>query len=135
MQANKPDRRQFLATLASGLAVTGQSIQAAEPKTYQNELKPVRVGKSILNDFPHYVEPIRCETRFEAPPIIDEPGADLSVRAWRWSYNARGIIEIPNRLRSDHTAVIVVHHTTERIAAGVLVPISTRTKGTNEINC
>jgi hypothetical protein len=31
------------------------------------------------------------------------------VRAWRFSYNARGIVEVPNRLRSDRTAVIVVH--------------------------
>ena len=31
------------------------------------------------------------------------------MRAWRFSYNARGIIEVPNRLRADRTAVIVVH--------------------------
>ena len=37
------------------------------------------------------------------------PRADLDVRAWRFSYNARGIIEVPNRLRADRTAVIVVH--------------------------
>ena len=41
--------------------------------------------------------------------MIDDPGADLEVRAWRFSYNARGIIEVPNRLRADRTAVIVVH--------------------------
>jgi nicotinamidase-related amidase len=31
------------------------------------------------------------------------------VRAWRLSYNARGIIEMPNRLRANKTAVIMVH--------------------------
>src|SRR5207249_4287186 len=41
--------------------------------------------------------------------LVDDPGADLSVRAWRFSYNARGIIEVPNRLQAKHTAVIVVH--------------------------
>src|SRR3990172_13065788 len=41
--------------------------------------------------------------------LVNEQGADLSVRAWRFSYNARGIIEIPNRLRADRTAVIMVH--------------------------
>ena len=41
--------------------------------------------------------------------MIDDSGADLEVRAWRFSYNARGIIEVPNRLRADRTAVIVVH--------------------------
>lgn len=47
--------------------------------------------------------------RYEAPPILDEPGADLQVRAWRFSYNARGIIEMPNRIRAAETAVIMVH--------------------------
>ena len=41
--------------------------------------------------------------------LIDDPDADLEVRAWRFSYNARGLIEVPNRLRSSWTAVIVVH--------------------------
>ncbi len=31
------------------------------------------------------------------------------MRAWRFSYNARGIIEMPNRLRAGQTAVIMVH--------------------------
>ena len=31
------------------------------------------------------------------------------MRAWRFSYNARGIIEMPNRLRAAQTAVIMVH--------------------------
>ncbi len=35
--------------------------------------------------------------------------ADLEVRAWRFSYNARGIIEMPNRLEARAIAVIMVH--------------------------
>ena len=31
------------------------------------------------------------------------------MRAWRFSYNARGIIEMPNRLRAAETALIMVH--------------------------
>jgi nicotinamidase-related amidase len=31
------------------------------------------------------------------------------VRAWRFSYNARGIIEMPNHLKAADTALIVVH--------------------------
>ena len=31
------------------------------------------------------------------------------MRAWRFSYNARGIIEMPNRLKLKQTAVIMVH--------------------------
>src|SRR4029077_9226454 len=48
-------------------------------------------------------------TRFEAAPLVRDQGADLEVRAWRFSYNARGIIEMPNYLVAAHTAVIVVH--------------------------
>ena len=47
--------------------------------------------------------------RYEAPLLVDDPEADLEVRAWRFSYNARGIIEMPNRLRAAQTAVIMVH--------------------------
>ena len=66
-------------------------------------------SRPILADYPQFVEPIREVARFEAPALVDDPGADLEVRAWRFSYNARGIIEVPNRLRADRTAVIVVH--------------------------
>ena len=45
--------------------------------------------------------------RFVARPLIDEGG--LVVRSWRYSYNARGIIEMVNRLDGDKTALIVVH--------------------------
>jgi hypothetical protein len=49
------------------------------------------------------------ERRFEAPALVDDQAADLHVRAWRFSYNARGIIEMPNHLRVRETAVITVH--------------------------
>jgi hypothetical protein len=62
-----------------------------------------------LNDFPDFVQPIVEERRYESPPIIDEAGGDLDVRAWRFSYNARGIIEMPNRITAAKTAVIFVH--------------------------
>jgi len=63
----------------------------------------------LLNDYPEFVQPVIEQTRYEAPVLVDQPDADLSVRAWRFSYNARGIIEMPNRLRADQTAVIMVH--------------------------
>jgi hypothetical protein len=86
--------------------------QAAEPaatRVYENRLTPIAHPGPILADHPHFVEPIRETARFEAPVLVDDAGADLDVRAWRFSYNARGIIEVPNRLRLDRTAVIVVH--------------------------
>jgi Isochorismatase family len=97
------------------LAVLASAVTAAnagdDPSTrvYENHLKPVVDPRPLLADYPQFVEPVRETARFEAPTLINDPGADLDVRAWRFSYNARGIIEVPNRLRADRTAVIVVH--------------------------
>jgi hypothetical protein len=90
-------------------AVSGLAPAADPPRIYENRLVPVTQPRPILADHPEYVEPIREVHRFEAPVLVDDPGADLNVRAWRFSYNARGIIEMPNRLRADRTAIIVVH--------------------------
>src|SRR5215213_7456571 len=78
-------------------------------RQYENRLTPITGPRPILADYPQFVEPIRETARFEAPRLIDDPSADLDVRAWRFSYNARGIIEVPNRLRADRTAIVVVH--------------------------
>jgi len=78
-------------------------------RAYDNRLTPIINPKPLLADHPEFVEPIREAGRFEGPVLIDDEEADLEVRAWRFSYNARGIIEMPNRLRAEHTAVIVVH--------------------------
>ena len=93
------------------MCVSVQSTLAQEPATrlYQNPLKPILNPQPLLADYPEYFEPIQEEARFEAPAIVDDEGADLHVRAWRFSYNARGIIEMPNHLRLRETAVIMVH--------------------------
>lgn len=78
-------------------------------RIYQNRLRPISNPQPLLGDYPEFVQPVIEKARFEAPILVDETGADLEVRAWRFSYNARGIIEVPNRLRSDRTAVIMVH--------------------------
>ena len=82
---------------------------APETRTYENTLTPITDSKPLLADFPQYVEPVVETKRFEAPMLVNDQDADLEVRAWRWSYNARGIIEVPNRLKAKHTAVIMVH--------------------------
>src|ERR1700747_1425463 len=79
---------------------------ADEPRIYQNHLTPIRNPKPLLADFPKWVEPVRETTRFEAPALVDDKDADLHVRAWRFAYNARGIIEMPNHLRAAETALI-----------------------------
>jgi hypothetical protein len=92
------------------LAVCLQSASAENPtRVYHNRLKLLKDAKPLLADHPEFVQPIEEVVRYEAPLLVDDQGADLSVRAWRFSYNARGIIEMPNRLRADKTAVIMVH--------------------------
>lgn len=81
----------------------------APPRTYSNQLKRLEAPAPLLADYPDYVAPVTDLTRYEAPLLVDDPKANLSVRAWRWSYNARGIIEMPNRLEAKATAVIMVH--------------------------
>lgn len=97
--------------ILSGSAVGQTSSAPTAPSTrvYENRLVPLISPKPLLADHPKYVEPITETARFEAPVLVDDPGAELEVRAWRFSYNARGIVEVPNRLRLDRTAVIVVH--------------------------
>jgi nicotinamidase-related amidase len=89
--------------LLAGLAA------AQETRKYDNRLTPLKDPPPLLADYPDFIEPIKEVTRFEAPLLVDDPGADLHVRAWRFSYNARGIIEMPNRLKAAETALIVVH--------------------------
>jgi len=88
-------------------AAADDSGTAARP--YQNRLTPIENPQPLLADYPEYFEPIIEQAHFEAPAIVDDDNADLHVRAWRFSYNARGIIEMPNHLRASETAVIMVH--------------------------
>lgn len=96
---------------AMGLMLGLASAQAREPesRTYTNQLTRLSDARPLLADYPEFVEPVRESVRYEAPLLVDDPNADLSVRAWRFSYNARGIIEMPNRLQAARTAVIMVH--------------------------
>lgn len=105
------------ATFRRWLLVFGFTLPIASPclcaqgstRTYDNRLHPVKDPAPLLADHPEYVEPIRTGPRFETARLIDDDHADLEVRAWRFSYNARGIIEVPNRLTAKKTAILVVH--------------------------
>jgi hypothetical protein len=92
----------FLAPPSAAKEIPGSVV-------YENRLKPITSPKPLLADYPEFVEPVRELVRYEAPVLVNDSGADLHVRAWRFSYNARGIIEMPNRLRAAHTALITVH--------------------------
>lgn len=109
-----PSRRcSTVALLAAfGLFSASAAGQGGEPSTsrvYQNRLTPIANPQPLLADYPEFVQPVEELTRYEAPILIDDREADLDVRAWRFSYNARGIVEVPNRLRARDTAVIMVH--------------------------
>ena len=82
-----------------------------EPSTrvYEHKLVRIEDPKPLLADHPEFVQPVEDLAHYEAPPLVVDENADLEVGAWRWSYNARGIIEIPNCLRAYDTAIIVVH--------------------------
>ncbi len=96
-----------------GWAVASLGLSPAggeEPtRLYENRLTRLVDPPPLLADHPEFVEPVRESVRYQAPLLADDPQADLHVRAWRFSYNARGIIEMPNRLQAAKTAVIMVH--------------------------
>ncbi len=91
------------------LCLAALTATADEKRPYENKLTKIKHPKPLLADHPDWVEPITEKNRFEAPTLVNDQDADLSVRAWRFSYNVRGIIEMPNRLRAKDTAVIMVH--------------------------
>lgn len=101
----------FSTVLLAAVAIFATSAPADEPgaRVYENRLTLLENPQPLLADFPEFVEPVRELRRFEAPLLVNDEGADLAVRAWRFSYNARGIIEMPSRLRTSQTAVIMVH--------------------------
>jgi nicotinamidase-related amidase len=95
--------------LAAAFATGAFAGDPPSTRTYENKLTPIKNPKPLLADWPEFVQPVIDVAHFEAPAIVKDEGADLDVRAWRWSYNARGIIEMPNHLRGDKTALICVH--------------------------
>lgn len=90
-------------------AVQGAGASPVLTRTYANRLQRLENPPPLLADHPEFIEPIRELVRYSAPVLVDDPWADLEVRAWRFSYNARGIIEMPNRLRAAETAIVMVH--------------------------
>lgn len=87
----------------------GRAAEPAAAWTYENRLTPITDARPLLADHPEFVAPVVESVRLEAPAIVRDEKADLHVRAWRFSYNARAIIEMPNHLRAAETAIIMVH--------------------------
>lgn len=85
------------------------SAEDEKVRSYKNKLRVLENPEPILGDYPQFVAPVIEIKRYEAPLLVNDKDADIDVRAWRFSYNARGIIEIPNKLKASKTALIVVH--------------------------
>ncbi len=90
-------------------SLLGQDSTDSAPRIYRNILTRIKNPEPVLADYPEFVQPVEEENRYEAPVLVNDPQGELSVRAWRFSYNARGIIEMPNRLSAENTALIMVH--------------------------
>lgn len=78
-------------------------------RVYENKLVRIENPSPLLADHPEFIARMREPTRYAAPRLVNDSRANLSVRAWRFSYNARGIVEMPNWLHGDRTAIVVVH--------------------------
>src|SRR6478672_9306433 len=102
-------RTRFLLSLSAAVLFATGSFADEPTRQYKNTLTLLKNPPPLLADYPEFIEPVKELTRYEAPLLVDDEGSDLEVRAWRFSYNARGIIEMPNRLRAADTAVIMVH--------------------------
>jgi hypothetical protein len=87
----------------------GVAAEQTGAREYENRLTRLTNPTPLLADHPEFVEPVRETVRYEAPLLVNDADGELHVRAWRFSYNARGIIEMPNRLQASKTAVIMVH--------------------------
>ncbi len=94
-----------VALAAASVAVGSEPAE----RVYANRLTLLNDPPPLLADYPEYVQPVEEVRRFEAPVLVNDESADLDVRAWRWTYNARGIIEVPNRLAGEKTAIVCVH--------------------------
>src|SRR5262245_12478644 len=101
--------RILIASVGCSLALVQTTAAQTSTREYENKLTRLKDAKPRLADYPDFVAPIKEQARYEAPALVTDDQADLDVRAWRFSYNARGIIEMPNHLKASETAVIMVH--------------------------
>ncbi|MFC1606685.1 isochorismatase family protein [Candidatus Latescibacterota bacterium] len=90
-------------------SVTGGEDADSSPVIYRHSLTLIENPLPVLADYPHYIEPLNSDTRYLAPAVINDDNGTLMVRSWRYSYAARGIIEMDNRLDPKSTALVNVH--------------------------
>lgn len=99
----------YIAALLIPLFSTGAMAGDPQQRVYENRLRRIENPQPLLAEYPEFIAPVKELVHYEAPAVVVDSDADLHVRAWRFSYNARGIIEMPNHLKAAETAVIMVH--------------------------
>ena len=98
------------AVLAGSFSVSSARAQnQSNQRTYENRLVPIADPKPLLADYPQWVRPITEVARFEAPILVDDPDADLAVRAWRFSLQRPRHYRDAQPAAGKATALIVVH--------------------------
>lgn len=100
----------FLAIFVQFSTVVKSAEQKETPTIieYENTLTPIP-STPLLGYNPDFFDPIYEELHYEASPLIMDPNGTLKVRVWRYSYNARGIIELDNYLDPEKTAILIAH--------------------------
>ena len=61
--------------------VAANAIEKSSRRTYSNTLRALNDAGLLLADYPQFVQPVVERRRFEAPRLVDDADADLSVRA------------------------------------------------------
>lgn len=113
------------AVLLAAIALGQAAIPAAEPsapagtstaaaaesavRTVAHRLTRIEQPEPLLADYPAYIAPLDETVRWQAPPLIADTDGRLEVDCWRFSYNARGVIQTRCRLDGSATALIIVH--------------------------
>ncbi len=80
----------------------------AKTYVYDNTLKKIPATPLLVGD-KRFISSINPQNRFECQMLINDPDAHIAIRAWRYSYNARGVIEMDNNLNGNKTVVLVLH--------------------------
>ncbi|MFN5288395.1 MAG: hypothetical protein ACK5KS_26520, partial [Planctomyces sp.] len=77
----------LLCVSLAGAVVRAQETPGAVSgvREYENRLVRIEQPRPLLADYPEFFEPIIEQAHYEAPAIVQDAGADLSVRAWRFS--------------------------------------------------
>jgi len=78
-------------------------------RTYNFSLSNSDIFPPLLGDYPEFISPITESNRLEIPAVFKNDNSTLLVRSWRYSYNARGIIEFDNYLDGEKTVILVIH--------------------------